>query len=50
MAKYEDDWYLLSDSGNPLTGWQQRNGKWYLLDDSGCMLTGWQCKKINGIY
>ena len=38
----ENKWYLLDDSGNPLTGWQNQDGDWYLLSSSGYMLTGWQ--------
>ena len=39
---YRDgSWYLLSDSGAMVTGWQVSGDTWYYADASGAMHTGW---------
>lgn len=42
-AQVNNNWYLVSSTGNPRTGWQQDGtGKWTYLDQStGAMVIGW---------
>ena len=44
----QNQWYLVSNDGKKLTGWQKVNNKWYYMDESGVMATGWI--KDNGIW
>lgn len=36
-----DNWYLVDETGNMLTGWQKYDTAWYYMDEDGTMQTGW---------